>query len=103
MSYTNEPIFKRRKVYTGEENVADNTMDSDIERPRKTSIKIVSGPAPQITIPIKILDAQTPQDLVHAILTANKAQYTKQELLVIIGKIDQMLQPKFTDPCPYIN
>ncbi len=62
----------------------------------------VSIPAPEVTIPVPILYAESPQDLAFAILTSNKFVYTKQELLLIVNKMQQMLAPKFDEDCSYI-
>ncbi len=63
----------------------------------------ISMPAPDVSLPVTILHAQNPQDLSYAILTADKALFTKHELLTIVAKLDHMYQPQFPEPCEYIN
>ena len=55
------------------------------------------------TTATNILNAGSPEQLYYAILTSNKSLFTKQELLTIIAKVDQMYKPTFPEPCEYIN
>lgn len=56
-----------------------------------------------LPLPSQISNAQTPQELTYNILTSGKTTYKKEEVLTIIGKIDNMISPKFPTNCDYIS
>ena len=86
-AYVNTTQFKRRKT----ENYEPVFSAS------------VSTTAQDITVPVSILSSQTPQDLAFAVITNEKPLYTKQELLLIIAKLNKMLNPQFERECTYIS
>ena len=59
--------------------------------------------APNVTLPLPVLGASTPEELCYAIIKSDKSHYSKQELLVLFGRLEQMMQPKFGENCSYIN
>jgi len=63
----------------------------------------IKAPTLQITIPSSVLGAESPQELVYNILINDKIVYTKQELLFVMGKLHQMINPKFGGDCTYIS
>ena len=83
----------------------------DYNKPRKTAINTginfenrwASQSQSQSQIPVTILGSQTPQELAYSILTSDKAYFSKQEVLLIIGKLDSMLNNKFETECSYIS
>lgn len=56
-----------------------------------------------VNLPGTVLYATSPQELSYAILTGDKIYYSKQELLMIINRLDKMLSPQFNKDCVYIN
>lgn len=64
---------------------------------------VISSPSPIVSLPLSIIHASTPQELGYAILTTDKINFTKQELLAIFSQIEKMYNYPFTDPCEYIN
>ena len=50
-----------------------------------------------------IMYTNTPQDLVYNILLSKQEIYTKQELLEIIHKLHNMLDPQISGDCSYIS
>ena len=84
-------MFKRRKM----EDVRPN--------PRKRRINISIPELEPTNLPNRVVRSTTPQDLVYHILTGEKKNYTKHEVLLIIAKVDEMLAPKFSNECSYIN
>ncbi len=78
----------------GRKMITDNPPIQSSTRPTQLS--------PSVILPQKVAHATNPQDLVYAILTSEKVYYSKQELLMIIGRVDQMLSPKFDGECTYI-
>ena len=92
---------KRRLDANRVEETFPTTIDYGSRKlPMKGSVSV---PSAEVTLPMHILHSQTPQDLTYAILTSDKTIFTKQELLIILGKHDHMLQPKFSDSCEYIS
>jgi hypothetical protein len=104
-SSTDTRSLKRRRLDNGDAKSTFATSQSD-QRLRKIPHQQsaqVSMPAPEVSLPVSFLHAQSPQDLSYAILTTDKALFTKQELLIIVAKLDHMYQPQFPEPCEYIN
>ncbi len=91
---TNFRKLKRRKLNSG---------DDAPQQPSTFNTGQVTMPTPEVTIPVPILYAESPQDLAFAILTSDKFVYTKQELLLIVNKMHQMLAFKFDGECSYIG
>lgn len=85
---------KRRRYYT-----TKNNSRMTFQRGAET---VTTSLFPETTIPTTILYSQTPQDLLYAILSTEKAYFTKQELLTILSKLDKMYQPQFDGECSYI-
>ncbi len=77
---------KRRKLCGGVVTISEQ------QRPRKVSAVFRVQP----------LDVTSPQELAYLVLTSDKILYTKQEVLDIISRLNQMFSPKFDGECPYI-
>jgi hypothetical protein len=104
-SSTNTRSIKRRRLDNGDakSTFVDNQPDHHSRKIPYQQSPQVSMPAPEVSLPVSVIHAQSPQDLSYAILTTDKALFTKQELLTIVAKLDHMYQPQFPEPCEYIN
>jgi hypothetical protein len=65
--------------------------------------EVLPAPVQVVEETVPITTAETPQDLVYAILTSKKEYFSKQELLEIITKLDAMQRPTFPYECSYIG
>ena len=77
------------------------TKSSHLEPSARKTPKITIFP--ETILPITVLNATTPQELSYALLTTNKTLFTKQEVIAIVSNLDNMYQPRFPEPCEYIN
>ena len=80
-------------------------LNSDIPFGQPITIQYTPLPATSVSSPIpkSVVNSQTPQELTYTILTSGKSIYKKEEVLTIIGKMDNMLSPKFPTNCDYIS